>query len=231
MDANNHSEKDMLNDIFRGDKKAKEAFVKKYTKDIYKTIHHRLIKYKDDFLYHEEEEIYTSFFLYLFENNYKKLKSFRGKNNCSLKTWLQTVTLNFTRNEIKKEKKRHKSHIPIDTIEDFSHYNKIKKDSSLYPVSGKKTQERLECLRAKNRQVEPDVEFEKRENEKILKELKEDLNTEDRLFLKLYFEKRLSPKEIAKILNITESTVYSKKSRIIDKLRKIAKKNKILQEI
>ena len=98
-------------------------------------------------------------------------------------------------------------------------------------MSGKKTQERLECLRAKNRQVEPDVEFEKRENEKILKELKEDLNTEDRLFLKLYFEKRLSPKEIAKILNITESTVYSKKSRIIDKLRKIAKKNKILQEI
>ncbi len=213
MDANNHSEKDMLNDIFRGDKKAKEAFVKKYTKDIYKTIHHRLIKYNVDFLYHEEDEIYTSFFLYLFENNYKKLKSFRGKNNCSLKTWLQTVTLNFTRNEIKKEKKRHKSHIPIDTIEDFSHYNKIKKDSSLY------------------RQVEPDVEFEKRENEKILKELKEDLNTEDRLFLKLYFEKRLSPKEIAKILNITESTVYSKKSRIIDKLRKIAKKNKILQEI
>ena len=213
MDVNNHSEKDMLNDIFRGDKKAKEAFVKKYTKDIYKTIHHRLIKYNVDFLYHEEDEIYTSFFLYLFENNYKKLKSFRGKNNCSLKTWLQTVTLNFTRNEIKKEKKRHKSHIPIDTIEDSSHYNKIKKDSSL------------------NRQVEPDVEFEKRENEKILKELKEDLNTEDRLFLKLYFEKRLSPKEIAKILNITESTVYSKKSRIIDKLRKIAKKNKILQEI
>jgi len=213
MDVNNYSEKDMLNDIFRGDKKAKEAFVKKYTKDIYKTIRHRLIKSKVDFLYHEEDEIYTSFFLYLFENNYKKLKSFRGKNNCSLKTWLQTVTLNFTRNEIKKEKKRHKSHIPIDTIEHFSHYNKIKKDSSL------------------NRQVEPDVEFEKRENEKILKELKEDLNTEDRLFLKLYFEKRLSPKEIAKILNITESTVYSKKSRIIDKLRKIAKKNKILQEI
>ena len=57
------------------------------------------------------------------------------------------------------------------------------------------------------------------------------MNTEYRLFLKLYFEKRLSPKEIAKILNITESTVYSKKSRIIDKLRKIAKKNKILQEI
>ncbi|MDP6173793.1 MAG: hypothetical protein QGF09_06470, partial [Rhodospirillales bacterium] len=45
-------------------------FVKKYTKDIYKTIHHRLIKYNVDFLYHEEDEIYTSFFLYLFENNY-----------------------------------------------------------------------------------------------------------------------------------------------------------------
>ena len=202
MDVNNHSEeegtvlnKEMLNALFTGDEEAKKAFLKKCTKLIYSYVDKTLKFYKADFLYNEVEDIHNDIFLSLIDKNYKKLKSFKGKNDCSVASWIRVVTVNSTINRIKKDK----SHIPID-------------DSS-------------------NSQEEPDVEFVKRESEKILKELKKELNTVDRLFFKLYFEKKRSPKEIAKILNITESTVYSKKSRIIGKLRKIAKKNKILQEI
>ena len=56
------------------------------------------------------------------------------------------------------------------------------------------------------------------------------LNANDMLFLKLYYEKELPPEEIAEILNLTVSTVYSKKNRIREKLQKIAKKKNLLQD-
>tara|TARA_B100001971_G_C17844139_1_gene360124 strand:- start:44 stop:604 length:561 start_codon:yes stop_codon:yes gene_type:complete len=185
MDANNHSEKDMLNACFTGDKEAWDAFVEKYTNLIYHTIH----KNNADFLYHEVEDIHNSIFLSLMENNHKKLKSFKGKNNCTLSSWLMVVTANFTKNFIKKEKKRYKSHIPIENSSN--------------------------------------------DNKNIIEELKKKYlmkNPGDEEFYEICFEKELPAEEIAKKLNIDKNAVYSKKSRIIGKLKKIAKKNKILQE-
>ena len=56
--------------------------------------------------------------------------------------------------------------------------------------------------------------------EKIIKEL----SAQDQLFLKLYYEKDLSPEEIAKNMNISVNTVYSKKARIREKFENSLKK-------
>ncbi len=69
-----------------------------------------------------------------------------------------------------------------------------------------------------------------KEYREVFKELINDLNTKDMLFLKLYYEKELPPKEIAEMLNLTVSTVYSKKNRAREKLKRIAIKKNLLQD-
>ena len=49
----------------------------------------------------------------------------------------------------------------------------------------------------------------------------EGLPPRDRLFLELYYRKGLSPEEIAAILKVSVSAVYTQKSRILAKLREI----------
>jgi RNA polymerase sigma-70 factor (ECF subfamily) len=139
------------------------------------------------------------------ENDYRKLRQYEGRNGCTVSSWLMVVTTNFTLNIIK----RQKSYIPIDVATGDS-MGVIEKIS--------------------NPQPQPEEELTDVEYGKILKELIKDLNTNDMLFLKLYYEKELPPEEIAEMLNLTVSTVYSKKNRVREKLKKIAKKKNILQD-
>ena len=57
------------------------------------------------------------------------------------------------------------------------------------------------------------------EEERLLSQTLEALAPSDRLFVELYFYQSLPPEEIAKILRVSTSAVYTKKSRILAKLR------------
>ena len=160
MDFGRFSEKDLLNACIRGNKKAWDAFVERYTNLIYHTIHKTLKTYHSDFLYQDLEDIHNSVFLSLMENDYKKLKQFEGINGCTVSSWLMVVTTNFTLNFIKRQKR----HIPAEETAGDSR-------SVMEKVSNPKPQ--------------PDEELAKVEYGEILGELIEELNTNDRMFLKL----------------------------------------------
>ncbi len=57
------------------------------------------------------------------------------------------------------------------------------------------------------------------EEERLLSQTLEALAPSDRLFVELYFYQSLPPEEIAKILRVSTSAVYTKKSRILTRLR------------
>ena len=205
MDSDNLSEKELLNTCIQGNKEAWDAFVERYTNLIYHTINKTLKTYHADSLYQDLDDIHNNVFLSLMENDYRKLRQYEGRNGCTVSSWLMVVTTNFTLNIIK----RQKSYIPIDdaTGDSMSVIEKIS-----------------------NPQPQPEEELADVEYGKILQELIKGLNTNDMLFLKLYYEKELPPEEIAEMLNLTVSTVYSKKNRVREKLKKIAKKKNILQD-
>jgi RNA polymerase sigma-70 factor (ECF subfamily) len=205
MDFDSLSEKELLNTCIQGNKDAWDAFVERYTNLIYHAINKTLKTYHADSLYQEINDIHNNVFLSLMENDYKKLRQYEGINGCTVSSWLMVVTTNSTLNIIK----RQKSYIPIDdaTGDSMGVIEKISNPQSL-----------------------PEEELTDVEYGKILKELIKDLNTNDRLFLKLYYENELTPEEIAEILNITVSAIYSKKNRVREKLKKIAKKKNILQD-
>jgi RNA polymerase sigma factor (sigma-70 family) len=60
--------------------------------------------------------------------------------------------------------------------------------------------------------------------------LVKELNPKERRFYKLHYEEKLSPKEIAEKMGRKVGTVYSYKSRITEKFKKIAKKKDLLQD-
>ncbi len=205
MDSDSLSEKELLNTCVQGNKEAWDAFVEKYTNLIYHTINKTLKTYHADSLYQDINDIHNNVFLSLMENDYKKLRQYEGRNGCTASSWLMVVTTNFTLNIIK----RQKSYIPIDDATGDS-MGVIEKISNPQPL--------------------PEEELTDVEYGKILKQLIKGLNTNDLLFLKLYYEKELPPEEIAEMLNLTVNAIYSKKNRVREKLKKFAKKKNILQD-
>ena len=203
MDIDNLSEKELLKECVQENKEAWNTFVERYSNLIYHTINKTLKTYHADHLYQDSSDIHNNVFLSLMENNYRKLRQYKGRNGCTVSSWLMVVTSNFTLNFIKKQKQ----HIPIED-NNADNINVIKNIS----IS-----------------QQPDEELSEKEYREVFKELINDVNANDKLFLKLYYEKELSPEEIAEILNLTVSTVYSKKNRIREKLQKISKKRNILQ--
>jgi len=206
MNFGTHSEKELLASCIKGDKKAWDVFVEKYTDLIYHTIHKTLRMYRPDFLYQDLDDIHNSIFLSLIEDDYKKLRQYKGINGCTVSSWIMIITTNATLNYIKKANKAGIS------MEDSSEEDKAVIDTISDP--------------------EPSVMDKIADSEKaiLLKELMDGLNSEDRLFLKYYYEDDLPPEGIAKIMNLSVSAIYSKKSRIIDKLQELVKEKKFLQE-
>ncbi len=62
------------------------------------------------------------------------------------------------------------------------------------------------------------------EQKRLLSRVLETLSPRDRLFVQLCFQKTLSPKEIAAILQTSLSFAYTQKSRILNKLRETLRK-------
>ena len=210
MDFDNLSEKEPLNACIQVSKEAWGVFVEKYTKLIYHTIYRTLESHNADHLSQDSSDIHNSVFSSLLDDDFKKLKQYKGKNGCTVPSWLRKVTSNFTLNYIKKQKK----------------YKPIEDD----------TTDNVDVIeRGSDPQQQPDEELLKKESEemrkKLVKVLVKDLNAKDKLFLELSYGKKLPPGKIAEILSITVDNVYNKKNRIIEKLRKTAKNENLLQDL
>ena len=95
-------EKTLLAGCLKGDKAAWDALVLQYSKLAYSTIRNTLTLHhtlpQDGLV----EDLYQDFFLSLCENDFRKLRQFRGDRGCSLASWLTViaarVTIDFLRN-------------------------------------------------------------------------------------------------------------------------------------
>jgi RNA polymerase sigma-70 factor (ECF subfamily) len=197
-------ENDLLKACINGDKYAWDLFVERYTNLVYHTIQKTLKICSTDFLYQDIEDLHNNIFLSLIEENYKKLRQYKGINKCSVSSWIMVIATNATINFIT----RRKQHFSLEDSRDDN-----KSLSDILPAPDKSVIDQID----------------ESERYTLLEELLKELSVNDKLFLQYYYVDEISPEEIAGILNVTVSAIYSKKSRIIEKLREIAKKKKILQ--
>lgn len=178
-----------------GDKNAFNDFITQYTRLVFSTIKQIFNKYSFSYNNNDLEDLHNSLFLSFMENDFKKLKQFKG--NSQFSTYLRVVTVRFTLDHLRREKKQ----FLIDSIDS---------DDSLLQLADKNpAQEEV---------------LEKSEAERELRKVIEKLAPDEQLLLKLAYYKELSPKEVSQIMGISIVAYYSKKSRIMGKIKNKCKK-------
>jgi len=184
---------DFVRRCVKGDKQAWNEFLTRYSRLIYHYIFNTLSIKGCKITEIEATDIFQEIFQLLIKDNYKKLSTFQGKNNCSLASWLRLVTINYTVDCLR----RHKEYVSIDAQEEGSLSLKdTLKDQAISARDSVLSQEEL----------------------KALTECIEPLDTDDKYFLELYLNRRLSLNEIKEHLMINRGAVDMRKRRIFKRL-------------
>jgi RNA polymerase sigma factor (sigma-70 family) len=176
------------------DRKAWEVFVRAFSPVVWAAIHKTLYLYAFPHDDDDLEDIYETLFLSLLEKDCRKLRLFQKRNACSLTTWLTIITVRTTVDYMRKQKRylRPVAEREGEAVED-----------AIPDISG----------------LAGDV-LEKREEADMFLSALETLPARDRMIYELLYTRNASPEEAAEIMGLSVSGIYSRKSRIIGKIKK-----------
>lgn len=185
---------EFVHSCVNGNKQSWDTFVDKYSRLIYAYIY-SILKLRSLSIARENiDDLFQEIFLSLVKDNFKKLRSFKAKNGCSLASWLRQVVINFTIDYLRKIKPT----VSLETEDErgFSLEEVIVEQS--LPVS--------EIIK-------------KRESFAHLKDCIGRLDKEDKYFLELHMNRNLSLDDLKEHFRVSRGAVDMRKARIIDRLR------------
>jgi RNA polymerase sigma factor (sigma-70 family) len=176
------------------DKAAWEVFVRNYSKLIWNSIHKTFLRYSFQYSNEDVEDMYSSIFLSLVENDFNKLRQFRSKDACSISTWLSIISVRMTIDFLRKDK----SHLITESSSD---------DHDIWNLLS-------------DNKYRSDKLLEQKQANEILKESIALLSPKDKMIYDLLYNRGGSPEDTAKTLGLPTSMIYSRKHRIIEKIKK-----------
>jgi len=195
-------ERQLLVRCISGDRQASDAFVRQYSDLVYRTVQYTLLNRNVRFTPMDLEDLHNTVFINLFEKRCHKLKQFKGKNGCSVATWVRIITVRLVLNSIRRK--------GVDSItgqvmrvpiEDFSTLESS--DTDTWAL------------------------MEKAEQEQLLQKGITDLAPRDRLFMNLHFNKGFTIREIAETMHLSVDNIYTIKHRAIKRLKSYVEKSQI----
>jgi RNA polymerase sigma-70 factor (ECF subfamily) len=186
----------LLSDFISGKKEAWDMFVIQFSKLIYYSVNKTVKLHNCNLSKEDVEDIFNSIFASFMENDYRKLRQFEGKHGCSLSSWIRLISIRQTIDVLRAQKN-------LVSLDDDSGDHRPLVES--IPHRGVSHEKQLELS----------------DTQRALKRAMEFLPSSDRLFITLYYEKELPPEEVAGIMNVSVNTIYSRKSRVQEKLKKI----------
>ncbi|MBM3255043.1 MAG: sigma-70 family RNA polymerase sigma factor [Candidatus Omnitrophica bacterium] len=177
------------------DKLAWDEFIDRYSRLIYNYIY-SVLRVKGINLSPQDNvnDIFQGILLSLVKDNFKKLRSFKGKNGCTLASWLRQVTINFTIDYLRSLR-------PAVSIDEEN-----EEGSSLKDILA-------------DDELSVGEKFTHEERLRHLKDCIGKLEKEERYFLELYLNIGLGLEKIKEIFSVSRGAVDMRKSRIVDKLR------------
>jgi len=179
----------------KGDTAVLDEFIFRYSRLVYNYIHsilalHGINQPAQDSI----NDLFQEIFLALIKDDFKKLKTYKGKNKCSLASWLRQVTINYTIDYLRKTK----AAISLEAEnEDGASLKDLIADDSILALEG----------------------IIQEEKSLHLEDCISRLNTDDKYFLELYLNQGISLEGLKEIFRIARGAVDMRKSRIIEKLR------------
>ncbi len=181
--------------ILNEDAKAWDLFFRKYSSLLRSSINRTFRSYSFHYASEDAEDAFSSLFLSLIDNNFKKFKQFQGRNGCSLSTWLTVVAVRHAIDYMRKQKKL----FTTTTLEDADQIVDSADDG--------------------NRNVE--TVLMEQQISVALKKIIAGLTPQEGQLFDLLYQHCLAPEEAAKALGVSVSALYTRKHRLNEKIKKI----------
>ncbi len=181
--------------ISNEDPGAWELFVRTYSNLIWNSLHRTFHSYSFHYSPEDIEDVYSAVFLSLVEHDFKKLRQFEGRNACTLSTWLAVVAVRKAIDHMREQKK----HFYTISLED--------EGRSLDSVADKRHNAEALLMEQQTSAVFAKMIAAMTPKEKQLY----DLLTQD----------CPSPEETARALKISVASFYTRKHRLIEKMKKM----------
>lgn len=170
-----------------------EWFVKKYSRLIWHSIHKTFKLYSYKASSEDCEDIYGAIFVSLVEDDFKRLKTFKGEGACSLSTWLSVIAVRKA----------------IDYLRRDNAY-KMEDLADIGPEILGQIRDTKYC---------PAKVFELAQRETLVGEAVERLKPEDKTIASMLLS-GMDAVDIAESLGVEAGYVHSRKHRIVEKIRK-----------
>ncbi len=200
MSGLNHGDRRLLARCLVGEREASEAFVKQYSDLVFATVARTFGVKGVSFVSEDVEDLHSAVFLRLFESDARKLRQFKGKNGCSLASWIRMIT--------------------VHTVCDYLRKSGV----DGHAASGIKVG--LEMIHELTGDEEsPQIQLEHSERLRFVQKAMATLPARERLFLKLHIEKDLPISVVASTMGISMNNAYVLKHRTMAKLKGIVTKN------
>lgn len=176
------------------DEAAWEQFVRMHSRLVWSAVHRAFRAAAFPYCHEDAEDVWSMVFLSLMDNDFRKLRQFRRRNDCTLSTWLTVVTVNHTIDFMRKEKYRTR----IDPQEAFD----LKTD--------------LPDTRKDIESVLMD-----RQRDSAVRAAVSALPPQDRQVYELLYTRGLVLEDAARALGVPLATLYTRKHRLIEKIKKM----------
>jgi len=189
---------DFVQACVSGDKQVWNEFMERYCRLIYKYIHSVLnakgFSPAQDYI----EDIFQELFHSLIQNDYKKLRSFKGKNGCSLASWLRQVTINLTLDYLRKI--RPVASLDAELADDFT-LKDVLSDNSASVADLLSYEEKLRSLQ----------------------DCIQRLNNQEKYLIELNINQGIRLEVLREFFKLSRGAIDMQKARIIEKLRECFK--------
>lgn len=194
----------LLDACIEGDRRAWARFVERFTRYVYFLIQLTAKRYDAGMDEAEVADLHNDVFLALMEDDCRRLRAFTGRNGCSVRSWIRVITIRRTVDALRK--RRHQLRLDAED------------EAGLTPQLVDGGPDALEQLLERADDVRRGQ----------LAALAGSLSERDRLLLHLLYTEKLSVDATAAVLRLKRGALYTRKTRLIQRLREAARKAGLL---
>ena len=187
------TDKQLLSGCLSGRCRDQELFIRRFSNLVYATIQ-SVSRTNSSFVNTDEfDDLHNTVFMLLFDKSCRKLRQYKGKNGCSLASWVRVVTVRCVLDHLRRTKD---AMAKPDRLVSFEAFQEL-------PNSGPTIWQLVE----------------QKEQMKILETAMHDLPDRDQLFLRYHLFEGRSLDGIAGLLNISSANIHSVKHRAVKRLK------------
>lgn len=189
----------LLEGCIAGDRAAWNGFVQRFSRYVHYLHQLTARRYGTTLSEAELADLHGDLFMALLEDDRRRLRAFTGRNGCSVRSWVRVITIRRTLDHLR----RRRAHVSLDEPARDDAPNRVPADDA---------PDALERLLAAGTEA----------RHERLSHLAASLGPSDRLLLELIYVKRWSPEAIAATFHTTRGAIYTRKTRLVQRLRALA---------